>query len=156
MVCSLISTSFLPLIISQFTMAKARRWTLTTIRLEDYDPFNFDEEAAQKALGCKIQNISKGHHDHATLLLVFESQVTESVIRKRMPNGIESLVIYDGRKRKREDVVTVDCSTQTDVPVAVTGVIEKIKALKDRVAQLEEALQKAQDATDVNYIASFL
>lgn len=71
-----------------------------------------------------------------------------------MPAGIDQLLMYDGRKRKRDGMQ--DNSTQTVVPVVVTGVIEKIKALKARVAELEEALQKAQDATDVNYIASFL
>lgn len=137
-------------------MAKARRWTLKTIDLNGSDPFNFDKESVEKVLQCSIENASQADQSYATLILTFSSQVTESVIRKRMPQGIDLLLMYDGRKRKREDVSMVDCGTQTDVPVAVTGVIEKIKALKARVAQLEEELQKAQDATDVNYIASFL
>lgn len=137
-------------------MAKARRWTLETIDLGENDPNEFDIEGAEKALGCSIENHTNPQDGHATLMLTFGSQVTESSIRKRMPNGIETLIMHDGRKRKREYIKVTDSSTQTDTPAAVANVIDRIKALKNRVAQLEEELQKAQDATDVNYIASFL
>lgn len=146
--------SFHQLLIPVFAMSKSRRWTLISVDLEGSDPLNFDAVPVQEVLGCSIENLSNEGETYATLLLTFQSQITESSIRKKMPAGIDQLLMYDGRKRKRQD--TQDCSTQTDVPVAVTGVIEKIKALKARVIELEEALQKAQDATDVNYIASFL
>jgi len=147
-------------------MSKYRQWILITELSETMDWTSPNIEALEQTLVCTVINKSNIGDNYGTIHLKFSSPLTESAIRKRMPHGIASLQPIDGRttttehsdgdqpvkKRKRS---VQDASTQTDIPKH-NDIIEKIKAMKARIAKLEGENQELRDKNDINYIASFL
>lgn len=140
-------------------MSKYRQWLCTTIESEETDWANPNIEALEQVLVCTVTNISNAGDKYGTLQLKFASPLTESAIRKRMQHGISTLQPLDGRTsdkpKKRKRSTMVDASTQTELATHVS-IIEKIKAMKARVEQLEAENAKLKDNNDINYIASFL
>lgn len=142
-------------------MSRHRQWLATTLPCDTVDWSNPNIEALEQQLVCTVTNISVMGEAFGTLRLRFASGICESAIRKRMENGIDTLVPLHKAKtcpatpKKRKRVKTKDAQTQVENP-AHADVIEKIKAMKARVAFLEQENLALRDRNDINYIASYL
>jgi hypothetical protein len=147
---------------------RTRQWIATTSPCASTDWKDCNTEALGNELRCKVVNLSKEGEDFGTLRLHFINQISAGQIRKRMPNGINTLKplhahvgeldVNKFKKQKvrevEEDICQRNAETQTDNPAHV-NIIEMIKAQNAKIALLEEENRKLRDSKDLSYIASY-
>lgn len=143
-------------------MVRVRTWLLKTTTDATTDWINANIEALEQVLVCTVINQSNKDEQHGTLILRFNSPISDAAIRKRMTIGIDQLTPMDGRNKRSADEAftaspsTCTIGTQTELPAHYNEVVNKIKAMKMRISQLEQANQELKDNNDIHFIASFL